>query len=85
MIEKPPYAIATDVLFLTKSARSLKKLVRLDKAISRSQKVHGRKRKSKRRECLKKVHERVRDLRLDVAHKSTTALAKIDRHKGCYR
>ena len=59
---------------------SLKRLRRLDKAIARSRKVHGRVNHSQRRERLyarrRKLHARIVNVRNDHHHKATTAIAK---------
>ena len=59
---------------------ALTKLRCLQRGISRSVKLHGKSSKSKRRERrhaeLRRQHVRVRNLRHEVAHKATTAIAK---------
>ena len=61
-------------------APALKRLRRLDQAIARSRKVHGRTGPSKRRERLysrrRRVHARICNVRNDAHHKATTAIAK---------
>ena len=61
-------------------APALKRLKRLDQAIARSRKVHGRAEPSKRRERLysrrRRVHARICNVRNDAHHKATTAIAK---------
>ena len=61
-------------------ATTLKRLRRIDKAVARSRKVHGRNNPSHRRERLyarrRKLHARVVNLRNDHHHKATTAIAK---------
>ena len=58
----------------------LKRLRRLDQAIARSRKVHGRNNHSHRRERLytqrRRVHARIVNVRNDNHHKATTAIAK---------
>ena len=58
----------------------LKRLRRLDKAISRSREIHGRSVHSNRRERLyskrRRLHSRVVNVRNDHHHKATTAIAK---------
>ena len=58
----------------------LKLLRRLDKAIARSRKAHGKSNSSQRRERLyakrRRVHARVVNIRNDSHHKATTAIAK---------
>ena len=62
---------------------ALTKLRRLQRCISRSVKLHGKASKSKRRERrygeLRHQHVRVRNLRQEIAHQSTTAIAKRSR------
>ena len=59
---------------------ALKQLRRLDKAMSRSRKVHGNSNHSNRRERLhakpRRLHARVVNVRNDNHHKATTAIAK---------
>ena len=61
-------------------ATSLKGLRRLDKAIARSRKVHGKSNHSHCRERLytrrRKFHPRIVNVRNDHHHKATTAIAK---------
>ena len=61
-------------------ATSLKRLRRLDKAIARSRKLHGKAVPSNRRERLyarrRKLHARIVNVRNDNHHKATTAIAK---------
>ena len=61
-------------------AAGLKRLRRVDKAISRSREVHGRNVHSHRRERLytkrRRLHSRVVNVRNDNHHKATTAIAK---------
>ena len=61
----------------------LQKLRRINRRISRSRKVHGNKRSSNRRERMygerRRLYARVSYLRLDAAHKATTAIAKRSR------
>ena len=63
--------------------RALAKLRRIHRRIARSLELHGRTRKSNRRERryaeLRRQHLRVANLRLDTAHKATTAIAKRSR------
>ena len=63
--------------------RALGKLRRIHRRIARSLELHGRTRKSNRRERryaeLYRQHVRVANLRLDAAHKATTAIAKRSR------
>ena len=63
--------------------RALAKLRRIHRRIARSLELHGRTRKSNRRERryaeLYRQHVRVANLRLDAAHKATTAIAKRSR------
>ena len=58
----------------------LKRLRRLDKAIARSRKVHGKSNHSNRREQLyakrRRLHARVANVRNDHHHKATAAIAK---------
>lgn len=58
----------------------LKRLRRLDKAIARSRRVHGRSNYSSRRERLyarrRRLHARTVNVRNDHQHKATTAIAK---------
>jgi len=60
--------------------RALSKVRRLSRRISRSMRIHGKDRPSKRRERrlaqLRREHARVKNLRTDAAHKATTAIAK---------
>ena len=60
--------------------RGLNRLRRVDKAIARSRKVHGRSSHSNRRERLharrRRIHARVVNVRSDHHHKATTAIAK---------
>ena len=60
--------------------RALAKLRRTHRRIARSLELHGRTLKSNRRERryaeLRRQHLRVANLRLDTAHKATTAIAK---------
>ena len=60
--------------------RSLKRLRRLDKAIARSRKAHGKSNHSQCRERLyvrrRKLHARIVNVRNDNHHKATTAIAK---------
>ena len=62
---------------------ALSKLRRLQRRIARSVKLHGRNRQSRRRQRryaeLRRQHLRVANLRLDAAHKATTAIAKRSR------
>ena len=59
---------------------ALKRLRRVDQAIARSRKVHGRSNHSNRRERLyasrRQLHARVVNVRNDRHHKATTAIAK---------
>ena len=59
---------------------ALRELRRVDKAIARSRKVHGRSNYSNRRERLyarrRRLHVRVVNVRNDHHHKATTAIAK---------
>ena len=59
---------------------ALRRLRRVDKAIARSRKVHGRNSHSNRRERLyarrRRLHARVVNVRSDCHHKATTATAK---------
>ena len=61
-------------------ATALKRLRRVDKAIARSRKVHGKSSHSNRRERLyarrRRLHARVVNVRSDHHHKATTAIAK---------
>ena len=61
-------------------AVGLKRLRRLDKAIARSRKIHGKSVHSNRRERLyakrRRVHARAVNVRNDNHHKATTAIAK---------
>ena len=61
-------------------APALRKLRKLDKAIARSRKVHGRIEHSNRRERLyarrRRLHARICNVRNDAHHKATTAIAK---------
>ena len=61
-------------------AGALKRLRQVDKAIARSQNVHGRSNHSNRRERLyakrRRLHARVVNVRSDHHHKATTAIAK---------
>ena len=61
-------------------AAGLKRLRRLDKAIARSRKVHGKSNHSNRRGRLylkrRRLHARVANVRNDHHHKATTAIAK---------
>ena len=63
--------------------RVLAKLRRIHRRIARSLELHGRTLKSNRRERryaeLRRQHLRVANLRLDAAHKATTAIAKRSR------
>ena len=63
--------------------RALAKLRRIHRRIARSLELHGRTRRSNRRERryaeLYRQHVRVANLRLDAAHKATTAIAKRSR------
>ena len=63
--------------------QALTKLRRVHRRISRSLESHGRQRKSNRRERryaeFHRQHLRVANLRLDAAHKATTAIAKRSR------
>ena len=63
--------------------RALAKLRCIHRRIARSIELHGRTRKSNRRERryaeLRRQHVRVANLRLDAAHKATTAIAKRSR------
>ena len=63
--------------------RALAKLQRVHRQIARSLELHGRTIKSNRRERryaeLRRQHLRVANLRLDAAHKATTAIAKRSR------
>ena len=63
--------------------QALTKLRRIHRRISRSLESHGRQRKSNRRERryaeFHRQHLRVANLRLDAAHKATTAIAKRSR------
>jgi len=63
--------------------RELAKMRRIRRRILRSLEVHGRFRRSNRRERryaeLRRQHLRVLNLRLDAAHKATTAIAKRSR------
>ena len=63
--------------------RALAKLRRIRRRIARSLELHGRTRKSNRRERryaeLYRQQVRVANLRLDAAHKTTTAIAKRSR------
>ena len=58
----------------------VKRLRRLDQAIARSGKVHGKTQQSNRRESLyvkrRRLHARIVNLRNDNHHKATTAIAK---------
>ena len=60
--------------------RALAKLRRLQRRIARSVELHGKNRQSKRRKRryaeLRRRHLRIANLRLDAAHKATTAIAK---------
>ena len=60
--------------------RALGKVRRVSRRIARSQTIHGKNRHSNRRSRrqaeLRRLHVRVRNLRLDAAHKATTAIAK---------
>ena len=60
--------------------RALSKVRRLSRRISRSMRIHGKDRPGKRRERrlaeLRREHARVKNLRMDAAHKATTAIAK---------
>ena len=60
--------------------RALKRLRRVDKAIARSRKVHGKSNHSSRRERLyarrRGLHARVVNVRNDRHHKATTMIAK---------
>ena len=53
----------------------------MDKAIARSRKVHGEKKRSKRRERLylrrQRLHVRTANIRNDAHHKATSAIAAI--------
>ena len=59
---------------------ALKRLRRVDKAIARSRKIHGKSNHSNRRERLyarrRKLHARVVNVRSDHHHKATKAIAK---------
>lgn len=59
---------------------TLKRLRKVDKAISRSRSVHGKTQHSDRRELLyakrRRLHARVVNIRNDNHHKATTAIAK---------
>ena len=61
-------------------ATGLKRLRRIDKAIARSRKVHGKSNHSNRRERLyarrRQLHARVVNVRSDHHHKATMAIAK---------
>ena len=61
-------------------ASALRRLRRVDKAIARSRKVHGKSSHSNRREQLyarrRRLHARVVNVRSDHHHKATTAIAK---------
>ena len=61
-------------------ASALKRLRRVDQAIARSRKVHGKSSHSNRRERLyarrRQLHARVVNVRSDHHHKATTAIAK---------
>ena len=63
--------------------RALVKLRRIHRRIARSLELHGRTRRSNRRERryaeLHRQHVRVANLRLDATHKATTAIAKRSR------
>ena len=63
--------------------RALSKVRRLSRRISRSMRIHGKDRPSKGRERrqaeLRRQHARVKNLRMDAAHKATTAIAKRSR------
>ena len=63
--------------------KALSKLRTVNRQLARSRKIHGEKRRSKRRERLygelRRLHVRVSHLRLDAAHKATTAIAKRSR------
>ncbi|MCY4059798.1 MAG: transposase, partial [Gammaproteobacteria bacterium] len=62
---------------------TLSKLRRVNRRIARSRIIHGKKRHSNRRERRyaerRRLYRRVSDLRLDAAHKATTAIAKQSR------
>ena len=64
--------------------QSLKKLRQVDKAIARSRNTQGKTERSNRRTRLylkrQKMYARIRHLRDDVAHKTTTALARTAGH-----
>lgn len=59
--------------------RRERKMARMQKAVSRSENVHGRNRRSARRdrkrEAVRKLHARIKNLRDDAHHKATTAIA----------
>ena len=59
---------------------ALSKLRAVNRRIARSRRIHGEKRHSNRRECLyeqrRRLCVRVTHLRMDSAHKATTAIAK---------
>ena len=63
--------------------RVLAKLRRLQRRIARSVELYGKNRQSKRRKRryaeLRRRHLRIANLRLDAAHKATTAIAKRSR------
>ena len=60
--------------------RQYRKLRRVDKAIARSRNVHGKTNRSNRRQRLKdkrqRIYGRIENIRNDVHHKATSALAK---------
>ena len=62
---------------------ALSRVRRLSRCISRSLRIHGKDRPSKRRERkqvqLRRQHVRVTNLRMDAAHKAMTAIAKRSR------
>ena len=62
---------------------SLTKVRRLSRHISRSLRIHGKNRPSRRRKRkqreLRRLHIRVTNIRMDAAHKATTAIAKRSR------
>ena len=63
--------------------RALTKLRRVNRRVARSRTIHGRNRRSNRRERLyadrRRLYRRVTNLRLDTMHKATTAIAKRSR------
>ena len=63
--------------------RALTKLRSVNRRVARSRTIHGRNRRSNRRERLyaerRRLYRRVTNLRLDTMHKATTAIAKRSR------